>query len=188
MSDDRPSDVLGALPRRRPHRRSDKRAAPAPAENGATARAAASADTGSAAPKGAAASGKQTAASAKQALPSGKRSTARSRGATSKASTASTKPSRRKQPAAPASENRPAGGADRTLAPPTRATRRRPERLRQPAQPPGVPPAPAARRPEPTGGRHVLGTAAQAAAEIAEIGLTVSARALRNAVARLPRP
>jgi hypothetical protein len=34
----------------------------------------------------------------------------------------------------------------------------------------------------------VLGTAAQAAAELAEIGLSVSARALRRVVDRLPRP
>jgi hypothetical protein len=34
----------------------------------------------------------------------------------------------------------------------------------------------------------VLGTAVQAAAELAEIGLMASARALRGALARLPRP
>jgi hypothetical protein len=34
----------------------------------------------------------------------------------------------------------------------------------------------------------ILGTAVQAAAELAEIGLSVSARALRNALSRLPRP
>jgi len=37
-------------------------------------------------------------------------------------------------------------------------------------------------------GRDILGIAAQAAAELAEIGLSVSARVLRNAVSRLPRP
>jgi hypothetical protein len=86
----------------------------------------------------------------------------------------------------------PADGTADPVTPPTRATRRRPDRLPQPAQPPGVPPTPtptpAPREPEPARGRQALGTAAQAAAEIAEIGLTVSARALRNAVARLPRP
>jgi hypothetical protein len=39
----------------------------------------------------------------------------------------------------------------------------------------------------PTGG-DILGTAVHAAAELAEIGLTAGARAVRNAVARLPRP
>jgi hypothetical protein len=43
-------------------------------------------------------------------------------------------------------------------------------------------------RPAPAGSGHILGTAAQAAAEIAEIGLSVSARALRRMVDRLPRP
>jgi len=71
----------------------------------------------------------------------------------------------------------------------TRATPRRPERLRQPAQPAGVPPTPPRPgQPEETTGRDILGIAAQAAAELAEIGLSVSARALRNAVGRLPRP
>ncbi len=88
----------------------------------------------------------------------------------------------------PAAPIRAADDTAHPVAPPTRATRRRPDRLPQPAQPPGVPPTPAAPRPEATQGQHVLGTAAQAAAELAEIGLTVSTRALRNAVARLPRP
>jgi hypothetical protein len=47
---------------------------------------------------------------------------------------------------------------------------------------------PPAERParEPSPG--VLETAVQAAAELAEIGLHASARALRRAVSRLPRP
>ncbi|MGO9905693.1 MAG: hypothetical protein ACLP4R_28550 [Solirubrobacteraceae bacterium] len=181
MSDDRPSDVLGALPRRRPQRRSDKRAAPAPADNSSAQQAAAPAG-----PRSAAAP-KRASASTKQGSGSGKRTAARTRGATSKASAASTKPGRRKQPV-PAAPIRAADDTAHPVAPPTRATRRRPDRLPQPAQPPGVPPTPAAPRPEATQGQHVLGTAAQAAAELAEIGLTVSTRALRNAVARLPRP
>jgi hypothetical protein len=61
--------------------------------------------------------------------------------------------------------------------------------LRQPAQPAGVPPAPARSvRPEPATGRDILGTAAQAAAELAEIGLSIGARTVRNLVSRLPRP
>jgi len=64
----------------------------------------------------------------------------------------------------------------------------RPQRLRQPAQPPGVPPSPSGHRPPQPSGRDIVGTAAQAAAELAEIGLSMSARALRSAVSRLPRP
>jgi hypothetical protein len=40
----------------------------------------------------------------------------------------------------------------------------------------------------PASGTDILGTAVQAAAELAEIGLSVSARAIRGAVSRLPRP
>lgn len=149
VSNDRPGDVLGSLPRRRPHRRSDKRARPAPPD--------ASAAEQTAAP--ASAPGKQ----------------------------------RRKQPTQAGSGTRrkrpPAESATaRVASTPTGSPRPRPERLRQPAQPPGVPPAVNGRRPEEPDGRRILGTAAKAAAELAEIGLTVSARALRNAVARLPRP
>jgi hypothetical protein len=61
-------------------------------------------------------------------------------------------------------------------------------RLRQPAQPAGAPPSPRSRGSVPATGAEVLGTAVHAAAELAEIGLTAGARALRNAVARLPRP
>jgi hypothetical protein len=74
---------------------------------------------------------------------------------------------------------------------PTRPrTTRRPqtERLRQPAQPAGTPPTPRSRRPVPATGAEIFETAVHAAAELAEIGLSVSARALRNAVSRLPRP
>ncbi len=45
-----------------------------------------------------------------------------------------------------------------------------------------------AAQPEPRGRTDVLGTAVQAAAELAEIGLSATARAIRGAVARLPRP
>ena len=53
--------------------------------------------------------------------------------------------------------------------------------------PPGARPRTAAPTPpEPEAGP--LGTAVQAAAELAEIGLMASARALRSALSRLPRP
>lgn len=51
------------------------------------------------------------------------------------------------------------------------------------AEPPGTAPAPASPR-----GKEIVGTMVQAAAELAEIGLSVSGRAIKEAVARLPRP
>jgi len=60
--------------------------------------------------------------------------------------------------------------------------------LPQPAQPRGVPRSAQPRRPEPATEVPVLRTAVQAAAELAEIGLTLSAKALRGAIGRLPRP
>jgi len=69
------------------------------------------------------------------------------------------------------------------------------QRLAQPAQPRGVPAGPRTRRPaasaprsEPASPAPILGTAVQAAAELAEIGLALSGRALRRAIGRLPRP
>ena len=123
MTEDRPSEVLGALPHTRPHRRSQKRAARPPA-NGAD------------------------------------------------------RPPANEAQTAP--ESRPSS--------PRRRTAPRKQPLRQPAQPAGTPAAPRARKPAPAGRPDVLGTAVQAAAELAEIGLTVSARVLRGAVSRLPRP
>jgi hypothetical protein len=141
VSEQRPSDVLGALPRRRPHRRSAKRAAPPETGNG----------TGTESPS------------------------------PSRRSTASRPP---KPAAAKAAAAKPTPPS-----PPARATaRRRTQPLRQPAQPAGVPPTSRDRPADEPTGRHLLGTAAQAAAELAEIGLSVSARALRRMVDRLPRP
>jgi len=162
LSDERPSDVLGALPRRRPHRRSDKRASPALPKRSASSSARRTANGGAAAGSDAPAAPNRAAATA--AL--------RARGARK------TPAARRETPAA----RREAPTTRRPSAP-------RPERLRQPAQPAGVPPTPP--RPgvaEFSTGRDILGIAAQAAAELAEIGLSVSARVLRNAVSRLPRP
>jgi hypothetical protein len=105
MSDELPSKVLGALPRTRPHRRSDKRAALA---------------------------------------------------------------------------GNPVGRDLPLTADPA---------VREPSPPPAADPPDSfdARRPLPAGA-NVLGTAVQAAAELAEIGLSASARALRSALSRLPRP
>lgn len=110
------------------------------------------------------------------------------------------------------SSKRPASGASALAEPPARpvtptkaqprkpaasrpraAGAGRPERLRQPPQPRGLPPKPEpapTTRPEPADASRpaIVATAVQAAAELAEIGLTLSARALRGAVSRLPRP
>ena len=154
VAEERPPEVLGALPRRRPHRRSDKRAArPAVHES-----------------------------SASVTPITGERSPA------AKSRTSAAKP-------------RPAAVKPRTAAAKPRAATRagvKPRapgakpKLRQPAQPGGTPAAarpdgPPARRPD-VSRPDILGTAVQAAAELAEIGLAVSARALRGAVSRLPRP
>ena len=135
MSDDRPTDVLGALPRTRPHRRSAKRAGPA-----AT--------------------------------------------APTKDPTQPTAPARPTAPAKQAAPAKPAPAAARA-----RARKQVSEPIRQPAQPDGTPSQPRANRiPVPPSGAEILGTAVHAAAELAEIGLTAGARALRSAIARLPRP
>jgi hypothetical protein len=92
-----------------------------------------------------------------------------------------TRPHRRsaKRPAAPAVQSAEANP------PPT------PKPQAQPARKPQTKPR-ARATPEPTppsaSNEGVLGTAVQAAAELAEIGLSASARALRGVLSRLPRP
>jgi len=177
LSDERPSDVLGALPRRRPHRRSEKRPTPAPS---------AGHTDGTPAPAAAAAtkrSGTRTAAT-KRGSGTRPRGAQPANGARPANGGRPAKNSARK---APTSRTAPATAA----APATRSAqpRRQGEPLRQPAQPGGTPPAPSHRGSrERSTSRDIIGVAAQAAAELAEIGLSVSARALRNAVGRLPRP
>jgi hypothetical protein len=60
------------------------------------------------------------------------------------------------------------------------------------ARPPDAAAAPAAgevpAEPAPSGAHDLVGTAVQAAVELAEIGFGVGVRALREAVSRLPRP
>ena len=92
------------------------------------------------------------------------------------------------QPAAATSRAKPKATSTEPATKPTPATRPAPKRLRQPAQPAGAPPSPRSRASVPSTGADVIGTAVHAAAELAEIGLTAGARALRNAVARLPKP
>ncbi len=172
VAEKRPPEVLGALPRRRPHRRSDKRAA-RPAAQGASA--SVTPITGERSPGAPAA--KPRTASAKPRTASAKPRTAAGAKPRAAAGAAAA--------GAAAAKPRAAAGAKR------RATAAKPK-LRQPAQPGGTPATP---RPDRTPAREpdvsrpdILGTAVQAAAELAEIGLAVSARALRSAVSRLPRP
>jgi len=170
MNDERPSEVLGGLPRTRPHRRSDKRGAraqsapigPEPATFVGQAPAPAT-------PK--------SQAAAKVKAPAKRRAQTRPKATAPGTARAKAQASveARSMPKAEALGNQspaPAKGA----------------RLPQPGQPPGAPPAPASRRPASSGGVDILGTAVQAAAELAEIGLSSSARALRGAISRLPRP
>ena len=129
MNEERPTDLLSALPRTRPHRRSDKRATP----------------------------------------PGGRKPPA-DKPATRRASSARKAAARKPAP--------------RTSSP--AATRR----LSQPSQPRGIPDARRApkRKPAPAAAPELVGTAVQAVGELAEIGLALTARALRNAVSRLPKP
>ncbi len=202
MSDERHSEVLGGLPRTRPHRRSDKRAATsaAPATPGPETTPAAEPTpepeaeitpetqpeaTRRRRPKPPPAKPKPTKPAAKR--PAAKKPAARKAAARKPAAR---KPAARKAAAKKATANTPA--ADTPAA--TGGTR-----LRQPAQPDGLPAQPRgtnrpAPRPSALGaaappkGGEILGTAVQAAAEIAEIGLSAGARAIRRAVSRLPRP
>jgi hypothetical protein len=134
MPDDRSSDLLGQLPRTRPHRRSTKRP---------------------------------------ERLPGGS-------GTTAASDLTSTTVAAPEEEPAPTRTKRARDG-----------DQRRTGRLPQPAQPRGIP---AASRPRPpqTGdeqnGTPILKTAAQATVELAEIGFTLGARALRQAINRLPRP
>lgn len=122
VSDEKPPEILGGLPNRRPQRRSQKRSATASGPNGRGAR-----------------------------------------------------------------EDKRAAGAPKAKAPGGRS-RARTEPIRQPKQPAGTPPKPASRRPAPPTGAEIVGTVVHAAAELVEIGLSASARAVRDALARLPRP
>ena len=178
MSDERHSEVLGGLPRTRPHRRSDKRAATSAAA------ATPGPETTPAATKPAAKESRGQKAGGQKA---GSQKAGSQKAGSEKAS--SQKSGRHK------GDGQHAGGQRRAAADTPAATGG--TRLRQPAQPDGLPaqprgtnrpaPRPSAPAAPPKGG-EILGTAVQAAAEIAEIGLSAGARAIRRAVSRLPRP
>jgi translation initiation factor IF-3 len=193
VSEKPPADVLGALPRSRPHRRSEKRRArPVDVEAAVAAvESAAASQPEPAAPKKASAAPKEASAAPRKAGPAPKKATPKSvvaprkAGPSAKPGAASKAAStvRGEAPSKPAAVPKPPAPAAR----PARATRAKP-RLEQPAQPTGTPDARRPDHPLP-GSRHdLLGTAVQAAAELAEIGLSVGARALRQAVSRLPKP
>lgn len=155
MSEKPSSDVLGALPRTRPHRRSQKRAAPASAKPPAAAPAAGDARA-----------------------------------------TIGTRPETRTGPTRP--ETRTGSPRRETSPGPTRPVTRigpvtpppatKASRLAQPAQPGGVPKVARTPNVAPGTDSDIVGTAVRAAAELAEIGLSASARAVKGAVSRLPRP
>jgi hypothetical protein len=166
MTDRRTSDVLGALPNSRPHRRSEKRGA----------RTADTGSTGHEAPPQTAASKPKSARRSSEASPA-KPSASRPK--------ATSGPRATSRPKATSGPKRAAGPKAASSPSPRKSAARR---IRQPAQPGGTPKTPRANQPEPADQPDVLGTAIQAAAELAEIGLTVGARALRSAMSRLPRP
>jgi len=177
MSDEHPSEVLGGLRHTRPHRRSEKRVARAAAGASSTAavkapKAAATAAPREVPPATATAAPREVPPVAATAAPRAVPPATATRSATTPI--AAPRTTRRATPAA-------APGATKRA---TRST----SRVRQPAQPPGTPPAPSRRRPTPAGGVDLLGSAVHVSAELAEIGISAGARALRGVVARLPRP
>lgn len=186
MTNDRPSDLLSALPRSRPHRRSEKRparaAAPEPAvqETGEESKKAAAKST-----RGAAKSSRGAARNARGGAQS-TRAAAKSTRAQAKSTRADGNSTH--AGAAPARTPARSRGQSERTAPPATAPRQRPRPLAQPAQPRGVPGGAGGSRPEPSTEFPVLRTAIQAAAELTEIGVTLSAKALRGAIGRLPRP
>jgi hypothetical protein len=95
---------------------------------------------------------------------------------------AASKPSARKAPAAPAKPKR-AAPATKRAAPAAKLKGVRPSAATKAASSrPGARPANA---PE---GVELLGTAVQAAGELAQFGLTLGTKALRSAVKRIPHP
>lgn len=149
MAEERPSDLLGALPRTRPHRRSTKRPVKLDASQPPAATEPAESSPVSTASK-----------------PSKRPRTA----------SGSAPKSRSAPPAKPSSPKRPARGKARS------------DTLRQPPQPRGIPASPRAPVPPAHHRPEIIGTAIQAVAELTEIGLSVTARALRRTLSRLPRP
>lgn len=148
MSEGRSSEVLGALPRTRPHRRSEKRPARASAS---------SAGASDPTPRA------KTAAARRAPAPDRSESGAR-------------------EPSSTATRERSVAAARRAKQPARRAPKRRAQPRQLTDTEVGTPAQ------QERSGVPVLSTAVQAVGELAEIGVTLSARALRGAVSRLPRP
>ena len=185
MTDRRTSDVLGALPNSRPHRRSEKRGART-AENGSTGQET-PAQTAASKPKSAGRSSQASPAKPSASRPkpaSGPKRVSGPKAAPSAKATSG--PKAASSAKATSGPKRASGPKAASSASPRKSAAR--SRIRQPAQPGGTPKTPRASQPEPADQPDVLGTAIQAAAELAEIGLTVGARARRSAMSRLPRP
>jgi hypothetical protein len=71
--------------------------------------------------------------------------------------------------------------------PKPRAAKKAPPRATESSRPTATPPASAGRRAMPPRGLEIVTTGAQAAGEIARIGLTVGGQVLKRAARRLPR-
>jgi hypothetical protein len=171
MSDPPQSSVLGSLPTSRPERRSPKRAA----RTDATAAA-------------------QPAAAAKRKAPAKQQTAAHPKAAANLKAAAKPKPSANPKPAAkqkPALSAKPRAASESAPKPASAPKLRAVSQLR-PRSRPEPPPRPGSPRPvRPTPSidlTEVAGTVVKAAAELAEIGLSAGARALKLAVSRLPRP
>jgi homospermidine synthase len=179
MADKPQAGVLGSLPRTRPHRRSAKRSPAEPATDSSQAPAAAA---NSSAAEAKAAPAKPAATKPKRApKPTAKVSSAKSKApTTAQAKAPARATAQAKAPAtAKAHAKAPATAKAKAPTPHGHGTQPRTQAPRAPA--PGR--TPAATDPE----VGPLGTAVQAAAELAEIGMMASARALRGALSRLPR-
>jgi hypothetical protein len=168
MPDQRQSDVLGALPRTRPHRRSTKR----PERPSDTA----------GKPRKATRSPASAATKSRTASASQSRSSAGTEGRGSAASRGRT-PAKPRAAAGSRSGPRAVAGSGSAT-----RTKSKADRLRQPPQPRGIPSQPRSPVPATAQRPEILGTVVQAAAELTEIGLSLGAQILRRAVARLPRP
>lgn len=184
MVDRRRKDVISNLPRHRPHRRSDKRGAPAPPPDGSPeASAAGRPATPATAPKPRSAGrGKRPAA----AKPAGSKQAAPRKAAAKRTASAPAVRTAAKTAKPPPSAGRERIGA--TAGAKTRAERIGPAAG---AKTSGLRPAPEPPPERPSGplsGGELVGTVVQAAGELGQIGLTLGAQAVKNAVKKLPKP
>jgi len=216
MSDEPTDGVMGSLPRTRPHRRSAKRgpggqparspeADSQPAESTSTHKR--SSATAKPAARTTAPARAKTKAKATPAAKTRANANAKATPATRAKAKATPAPKgKAKATPAPKSKANPTGGrsAAGSAGTPTRslqsatAPRAAGDRSRKPgatsqahhrtASRPDGPPLPRRAVPPAAEPAGAVGTAVQAAAELTEIGLKASARALRGALSRLPRP